>query len=164
MSKCKSFDSLMQLHDQWLPLYHIGLTEKDLRHLPPFASPPFLGNSDIVPIETPHQLFLEGEELHHCVFTRREEILFDKCYIYKVLYPESGTVEVLIYDNGYELGEFQLPYNKNLPSRILLNMYKSGLVRRLKKKAKDFEAVRLTIASSCSMRTIYTREKLASTN
>jgi hypothetical protein len=65
-----------------------------------FPEPPLQGKIDqekirIEPVINSRQLFLEGREMKHCVYSYLKVILFKKnIYIYKITQPERATIAV----------------------------------------------------------------------
>jgi len=103
IEKIETQDQLNILHDKWLKR---SFNKKNLNNngifFPP---PPILGNSEIIPLITEQELFLEGKELNHCVYTCKKMIVDGYVFIYKMIKPERCTIEIIILDNSIFIGQ-----------------------------------------------------------
>ena len=80
--------------------------------MPPFPDPPFAGNDAIRPLGTPLELFFEGKEQSHCVYSRRD-LGWNGDYAYYAIYhPERGTLEIKREGDRWVLSEFKLTHNQ----------------------------------------------------
>jgi len=68
-----------------------------------FPNPPFEGNESIQPIENIIQLFNEGKEMRHCIFSYKKEIVNGRMYAYRMVSPERVTLALKKTDNIWRL-------------------------------------------------------------
>ncbi|MFH2124115.1 MAG: PcfJ domain-containing protein [Pseudomonadota bacterium] len=80
-----------------------------------FPPPPVLGNKHIRPILSLASLKNEGKILEHCIFSFAEEIFKKKCFCYKILNPERGTLLINLKNGTPVIGAIHLKKN-NPPS------------------------------------------------
>ena len=82
-----------------------------------FPAPPIPDNDQIQAVRSVAELEAESRKMSHCVRSHRDSIEKGACYIYRVLYPERGTLEVRRHSNGaLVLGQFKLAKNRE-PSK-----------------------------------------------
>lgn len=60
----------------------------------PFQDPPIPGTLDIIPLQTPEALLIEGIHQDNCVGSFDKVVRSGKQYIYKVLRPERATLAI----------------------------------------------------------------------
>ncbi|MCP3869861.1 MAG: hypothetical protein GY703_17565 [Gammaproteobacteria bacterium] len=109
--RCRTKEEVEGLHDRWMK----KLAAKNSKPKTPlgFPSPPIPEQGDIRAIRNSLELEAEGRKMSHCVSSLKESITQGKCYIYRVLSPERGTLEVRRRtDGGLELGQFKLSSNR----------------------------------------------------
>ena len=121
--RLEPFDSLQRLqavHDKCALVFQNNLSVlKEIEALPPvFPEPPFAGNETIVPICVPADLYAEGKEMHHCVFSYGRQIAEGHEYIYRVIQPVRGTLSVLQRDKVWVGGPFVEACNKRVPDEV----------------------------------------------
>lgn len=78
-----------------------------------FPESPLCGNNIVEPVRTVDDLYAEGDEMNHCVFSYVNRIFQEKSFIYKVMFPERGTLEL---DAGLNIAQFELK-NNEAPSK-----------------------------------------------
>ncbi|MBF0353511.1 MAG: PcfJ domain-containing protein [SAR324 cluster bacterium] len=84
---------------------------------PEFPPSPLPGIETIVQIRSHSDLIAEGKEMQHCVAIYAELVYKRQCYIYRVLHPERGTLELIINNKGKpEIANFSL-YRNASPSK-----------------------------------------------
>ncbi|MCK5726854.1 MAG: PcfJ domain-containing protein [Thiotrichaceae bacterium] len=106
--KCLTISALEKIHERWT-------IKRDKKVY--FPQPPIKGSKYIIPITNSHELIDEGRAQHHCVAGYKDEIVNGRSYIYKVLEPERGTLQVLILaNNKYARAQFKLSCHQS-PSK-----------------------------------------------
>lgn len=111
--KIKTVEALSALHTRWNDRFlerKYSLLYEETTEPVTFPVPPLKGNDNIIPIQTLAELRKEGKDMHHCVGCYWLTILKGESYIYKVLAPERGTLE--INPETLELVQFMLAFNK----------------------------------------------------
>jgi len=116
VARCPNFDQLYKLHERWVT--KINSREFLSGGGVEFAPPPLPGNNDILPVTNELALSIEGRLMAHCIASYKERIMSGACYIYRVLAPQRGTLEVLLGGAGKQsvLGQFKL-YGNQEPSQ-----------------------------------------------
>jgi hypothetical protein len=114
-----SLERLHALHDEML--LELQAAEARRAHLDErnklresFPAPPIPGNRNIVPILSLAELQLEGLKQKHCVGVYESGVRAGLKYIYKMLKPERGTIE-LLRDNRkspWRVGQIRLKCNQ----------------------------------------------------
>ena len=96
LKQVPDLDALLSLHDTWsrdLALKEDRETNPELYEAI-FPAPPIPGDSLVQHIDNYYDLRKESEELHHCVRHYVDQIREGKSYIYRVMRPERGTLEL----------------------------------------------------------------------
>jgi len=88
-----------------------------------FPKPPFEGNESIQPIEDITQLYNEGKEMKHCIFSYKREIVEGKFYVYRVVSPERATLALKKKNNIWRLYDMR-GFSNRSPS---VNAYREVL-------------------------------------
>lgn len=126
----RSLDELQWLHDDLIErVAELRAGEEILKLVfpaPPLAPPrrgwqPSPRTKLVVePLTTGEMLWREGQEMRHCIATRRSWISLRKSYCYRVLEPDRATVEIARAGAGYwALLEIRGPWNRPVPSRTI---------------------------------------------
>jgi len=123
---CTSIEQLQRKHDDWVREYNMKFSP-DLDECNPFPPPPVPGNADIQPIRIPRDLLQESREMEHCAIIYEDGIYKGSCYLYKVLWPERGTLELAPGLHGWYIRQFVRTGNKE-PSRKSWEHVQSWLV------------------------------------
>ncbi|MDX2469317.1 MAG: PcfJ domain-containing protein [SAR324 cluster bacterium] len=84
-----------------------------------FPAPPITDTLLIKAIRSPHQLFVEGIEQKHCVYTYQNQVQSGECYIYKVLAPERATLLIKQKLGTCVIGQIQGKKNSQVSSETL---------------------------------------------
>lgn len=87
----KTPDDLMRHHDK---LAQVAIERSEEEHSVPLPVPPLFGTPDITPITDSAELFREGRDMAHCVYSQLEQVLRGELSIYKVLRPERATLAI----------------------------------------------------------------------
>jgi hypothetical protein len=77
--------------------------------LPP---PPLSDSPDIIALRTLEDIAEEGFVQRHCLTSRTRSVRTGQAYIYKVLAPQRGTLEILMVDGRPAIGLFKLSCNR----------------------------------------------------
>lgn len=94
----------------------INFCYKDLQSCT-FCSSPLPKNETITSIASQKELFIEGEAMNHCVYSRKQDALEGARAYYKVLWPQRGTFELTIPTFGLRnifISELKLAQNQQL--------------------------------------------------
>jgi len=110
LKRCSTLTDIQRLHDRWTQRLNrrSHLLDNGRKTFPP---PPLPGNTDIHPIQSEEDLYLEGRLLHHCVGTYANKIHSGTSYLYRTLQPERGTLELRLHGSACEIGQFKLAHN-----------------------------------------------------
>jgi hypothetical protein len=65
-----------------------------------YQEPPLPGTETIIPINTSHELALEGKEQQHCIRSYHQHIVDGVYYVYRVIHPERATLGILNLGDG----------------------------------------------------------------
>ena len=68
-----------------------------------FPAAPFPGNEDVQPIADYHELVRESDEMRHCGFCYRDQILKGEYAMYRALKPERATVGLVRATDGWRV-------------------------------------------------------------
>lgn len=114
IARLTSLRELEELHDRWTErLLKQGESAKHDRekrlYNTPFPPLPCRA-PEVLPITTFTELEEEGRAMHHCVASYAEAILAGTSYIYRVLKPQRGTLE--IDPETWRIVQFHLACNK----------------------------------------------------
>jgi len=129
LKRCSDYKQLLRLHVKWA---NEVTDEQKLaefmkrKKTPDLAPPKAPGTDTIVPITTVHELFEEGEELSHCVFSYLNEASSGALSFYKVLWPERGTIALSRGYNNFVVQEFKLHQNRE-PGELSWDMVSAWL-------------------------------------
>ena len=93
MANIRTTKQLEVLHDAWTQQLNRIANQKHKAII--FPPPPFEGDSSMAPIRDYYELLHEGSTMHNCVASYKNEILSGNSYIYKLLYPERATIEIV---------------------------------------------------------------------
>ena len=131
LGRLASLKDMGELHRRWIKrMYekHDNEMAEQARQMPPFPDPPFAGNDTIRPLCTPMELFFEGKEQSHCVYSRRELGWGGRYAYYAIYHPERGTLEIKREGNRWVLSEFKLTHNKRPSDKAIsiVNQLVSG--------------------------------------
>ena len=77
-----------------------------------FHPPPFSGNETIFPLCTPFELYIEGKEQSHCVYSHRDLAWKGQHAYYAIFHPERGTLELEHRGGRWTIREFKLSHNR----------------------------------------------------
>ena len=110
LKRCSSLEDIQRLHDRWMNRLNSRshLLVNGNKAFPP---PPLPGNADIHPIQSEEDLYLEGRLMHHCIAAYARRVHIGQCYIYRVMQPERGTLELQCRNSAYTIGQFNLARN-----------------------------------------------------
>ncbi len=117
LGKCKSMEGLRAIHDKWSNMYNKVNTAQRIDQFfqdhgtYSFPPPPLPGDADIIPITTIKDLLDEGAEMHNCVGSYAEKVLYGECYIYRVLRPQRATLEISDTGDMHHICQLKLAYN-----------------------------------------------------
>jgi hypothetical protein len=117
LTKCKSIEALRALHDKWSNLYNRVDTKHRIEQFfqdhrtYSFPPPSLPGDADIVPITTIKELLDEGKDMHNCVGSYAEKVLYGECYIYRVLRPQRATLEISDTGDMHHICQLKLAQN-----------------------------------------------------
>jgi hypothetical protein len=131
LARCRTLDDIRRLHDRWVdrvnrrgdlwvnPVQRANRlgdlnpdeTKSALLQLK-FPAAPIRGNRDVRPITTPDALVYEGKLQGNCIADYAAAIAAGKTYAYKVLHPHRATLEVILTEEGWKLGELKLSCNR----------------------------------------------------
>lgn len=111
---CGSYEGLVALHDELVGRRRDWSTVNAIiRRLGnEFPPPPLEGTETIVPIRTVADLAREGDVMHHCCLSYADRIAQGRCYLYRVLAPERGTLEISCADRAFALAQFKREANR----------------------------------------------------
>ena len=84
-----------------------------------YSCPPLLGASEIVPITNSVDLYLEGEQQNHCIFSYHDDIVSGAYYVYQVLQPQRATLGLQINDGKPQLDQVFLHSNKSVSASTI---------------------------------------------
>lgn len=138
VARCPDFARLFSLHKRWVE----KLNSREMEELAcvDFGPPPLEGNSAVIPITNAWALAMEGKEMAHCVASYTESVLDGQCYIYQVLKPERGTLEIGIREEGGEkrlfLKQFKLRANQ-WPNRDAWSLVKDWFQEAVARRRDD---------------------------
>ena len=117
MSRCKTFVQLCDLTDRWYGERILIVTEDDFGEFLPASSlfgiytPIAPGTETIEPVTGLVGLFIEGEDMDNCIFNYSEIVKESEVTIYRVLFPQRGTLLLCSDSDGYTIEEFKLANN-----------------------------------------------------
>ncbi|MBI9080817.1 MAG: PcfJ domain-containing protein [Pseudodesulfovibrio sp.] len=113
VARCPDFGRLYRLHESWV----MRLNSKEMVDGGTlFDTPPIDGDATIVPIKSEQLLSMEGKLMSHCVASYLDRVKNRECYIYRVLKPERGTLEIRMAGENrsrLSIGQFKLYANRN---------------------------------------------------
>jgi hypothetical protein len=112
LKNCADHGELHRIHDE---LTH-RVNERASRarqelETTPFPEPPLPGNEAIQPIRTYQELRAEGQTMSHCVLSYARAVREGRSYIYQVLSPERGTLEIARTGKKLHIQQFRLTGN-----------------------------------------------------
>ncbi len=87
-----------------------------------FPLPPVKASRNIQPISTLKELVEEGRMMHHCVASYASAVFNRRCYIYRILAPERGTVEIELHAGGPMINQIRLQHNKMPGQETILSV------------------------------------------
>ena len=131
LGRLGSLKDMGELHRRWIKRTNAkGDNEvaEQARNMPPFPDPPFAGNDTIRPLGTPLELFIEGKEQSHCVYSRHDLGWGGQYAYYAIYHPERGTLEIRRQGNRWVLSEFKLRHNQR-PSNKTISIVNEWLAR-----------------------------------
>lgn len=115
MRRLGSLADMHALHLRWISRTYAKCNEElatQARSMPPFPEPPFSGCETIFPLRTPLELYVEGKDQSHCVFSRRDMAWSGRYAYFAMLYPERGTIEIKLKGVRWVLSECKLHHNQ----------------------------------------------------
>jgi len=118
LNQAKTIDALKNLHDRWMNRLH--MKDTIISRGKPFLPPPIPGNENIYPIQTFEDLLAEGKLMNHCVGGYVHKVQNGTSYIYRVLYPQRATLEIIGKGKNARIGEFKRAYNQSPSNKTML--------------------------------------------
>jgi hypothetical protein len=109
----RSLAEIQRRHDRMVQDHQ---REKAEGSLVQFGPPPLPGNDQFQPITDSWQLFSEGQEMSHCVFTFKAKVVGGTHYFYKVMQPQRATVLIHKEAGRWVLNDLRGPHNA-IPGR-----------------------------------------------
>ncbi len=112
VQRCASERQIQRLHDRWM--YQVNAKPVLIEKGQPFPAPFLEGDADIIPIRNAEDLLLEGRLMQHCVGAYVSDVLSGECFVYRVLRPERGTLEVKRggTPSDFYVNQFKLSHNR----------------------------------------------------
>jgi len=111
---CRDPAALVRLHDELVAMRRGWWTVASIvrRIGNAFPAPPLKGTSAIIPITTVEDLAQERAEMQHCCLSYVDRIREGRCYLYRVLAPERGTLEIDRRGPRLQISQFKLARNQ----------------------------------------------------
>ena len=111
LARCRTLRELRNLHDRWMPRLDAGKHRSTVERV--FPLPPLPDERFIRAIRTAEDLEAESRQMSHCVRSYASAVEAGECFIYRVLRPERGTLEInKLKDGVLALGQFKLAHNR----------------------------------------------------
>lgn len=115
--KTKSFQRLLELHDEVVPKKEISYGSLIIKDTNPFLKLKL--PSKFIRIESAEELYEEGELNGNCVYSYLNKINQEKCIIYTVLWRKRKyTIEITIKDKKFQLEQIE-GYNHSVAPQDL---------------------------------------------
>jgi len=133
---CRNYllDDMYKYHDKLIVEYNARAELIEFKNKYPngieFPKPYLLGNENIIHISNYIELNTEGREMRHCVSSYGNEIMKGYSCIYKVLFPQRATLELVCDGGKFRVNQFKLKYN-HCPSRSSYKYIRDWLKGRL---------------------------------
>ncbi|WP_281761249.1 hypothetical protein [Pseudodesulfovibrio nedwellii] len=117
LQRCSSYDQICTLHIRWVER-NIGslvmFEDEEFSDVSHFGlhMPMAPGTPEIEAITSISGLFIEGEEMEHCVAYFADDVINGEATVYRVLSPQRGTLMLLRSSNRFVIDEFRLAGNE----------------------------------------------------
>jgi hypothetical protein len=112
LSRCKRVEDLQTLHDRWTERLNRRSAHPISGDLT-FPQPPLADTEQIIAIRNPQDLAEEGRLMHHCVASYTNDVFKGRSFIYRVLAPQRGTLQLGFKNGELRILQFKLAWNRH---------------------------------------------------